>query len=93
MSKINMYAIKDTVAEKFSDVFHQPNHAAAVRVFKTTAMTPGNHIHSCPEDFELYLVGHWNDQEGRISPCTPEKLEFVIETPNPDEATPKRYAE
>lgn len=67
--KLNIYSIRDNLAEIFHRPFFETNNATAIRAFSDTA-DKQPHI----EDYSLYLVGEWNDQNGQIVPCEPQRI-------------------
>lgn len=74
--KINVYGIKDRVANGYGHPFlcaNSPKHALAVRQFEEYIGTSGmtfNHA----DDFSLYLLGTYDDSNGEFV----NNNEFVI---------------
>lgn len=59
--KVDMYAIKDVVSGAFAPPFLGKNDAVAIRSFrKTLGQNP------FPDDYELYLIGGYDDETGLV---------------------------
>lgn len=73
---INMYAMKDKKTG-FLQPHLDTNHKAAKRAFQLALATAkGDSIMGfCPEDFELYYIGEFDNESGKISqPTLPDFL-------------------
>ena len=64
---IKIYFIRDDKAESFHTTFHQHNDALASRAFVQLLETDGSMLATAPQDFRLYCVGEFNDQEGTLT--------------------------
>ena len=62
----NIYAIKDTKVG-FLQIFISSNDYTALRDFSNVVNTDGTLIYSNYEDFELYCLGTYNQENGEIS--------------------------
>ena len=61
--KLQLYSVRDTVAELFHAPRHMHNHAVAVRNFtEWLDQDDGGHVHL--EDYNLYYVGEFDDETG-----------------------------
>ena len=60
--KMNLYVIRDLVADECGPVFEANNDAVAVRNFKNLLQKDGVY----PEDYELLLVGNINRKIGEV---------------------------
>lgn len=73
MDKINVYSIRDTVAERFGPLFEALNDAVAVRNFKAViskTMYEG--------DFILYKLAEYDSEMGYIMPLNaPQMIEVA----------------
>jgi hypothetical protein len=68
MKKV-MVCVKDTVSEIFHDIRCEVNTASAIRSFsQSLADTPHK------DDYQLYLVGEQDQNNGQIEPCDPVRI-------------------
>lgn len=65
---LNIYAIHDITAECFTQPFYAVNNATASRILSNVVSTPGSSIYDNPEDFRLYRIGQFDEQNGQILP-------------------------
>lgn len=70
MEKLLVVAVKDRGADLFNRPFYCPTEAVAVRQFanEVNREASDNPLFTNPTDFELYVVGRWDDVEGCLSP-------------------------
>lgn len=66
-------AVKDTAAQTFGRLFPVAHGNAAIRSFsdevnRASTQQEQNDLFSHPDDFELYELGHYDDQLGAIVP-------------------------
>lgn len=61
------FAVRDTKADTFSQspVFYK-NQAVAIREFAKAVNDPDSMMSDTPEDFSLWFVGYWNDEDGDL---------------------------
>lgn len=78
MSKLSVYAIRDTKAEAFHRPFYSHNHATAMRSVETEVNNPETGLKN-PEDFQLYHLGEYEEQTGILKTHAPEHLINVME--------------
>lgn len=64
--KKNMYSIFDTKAKVYSDPFYTLNDSIARRMFENLVNDPQTDVFKHPNDFQLFLVGEYDDQTGKI---------------------------
>lgn len=66
------YAVKDL---KVGFMMPQPfpNDEAAKRAFEISAQDPRSPLNQCPQDYEFWRLGHFDDQTGILTPA----VEFV----------------
>lgn len=67
--KLNIYAIRDTKAEAFMQPFFERTNETATRAVQTATEKDGN-FRTYAEDYSLWLIGNFNDNNGKISPET-----------------------
>ena len=77
---LELYSIRDAKAEAYGNPFTQKTKGEALRSFMTAVNDPKTTLHQYPEDFDLYQIGTWNDQNGKIDHLeTPKHLAKAIE--------------
>lgn len=64
MAMVSIYSIKDTAVQKFMPAFTAPNDASATRAVRNILNKPGSELAFQPEDYELYLIGFYDDDSG-----------------------------
>jgi hypothetical protein len=62
----NVYSIKDAKSNTFANPFYSVNHNTAIRSFNQAAADPNTTISQYPEDFSLYHLGTYNDENGKL---------------------------
>lgn len=65
MSEKVLVSVFDKVANLYSPVMTEVNQESAVRNFKLGAKQ-NQQISACPDDYELRLVGIWDDETGKV---------------------------
>ena len=68
--KLKIYSIRDAKAEVFNRPFFLHTHGEAERAFAQNAAEPKSMINQYPEDYDLYCIGEFDDQTGKIEPLT-----------------------
>lgn len=73
---LNMYSVRDRKAMEFSDPFVAKNDAVAQRFIVSSFIRSTEGID--PDDFELYRVGAWSNETGKITPGDyPEQIPIM----------------
>lgn len=70
--KPQICAIFDKKAAAYQAPFAVKHINLAVRWFHACSKEQGHDINKWPTDYELYWVGEWDDETGKITPRTPE---------------------
>lgn len=70
---INLYSVKDTKLGKYCQPFTAPNNEIAKRMLHSTVRAGGNNIADYPEDFQLYKLGHYEEDTGELH----NEMEFI----------------
>lgn len=70
-----VYSIRDSKGDFWAPRVFQ-NEPSAVRDLAMVANETGNVISFAPRDFELYYVGDFDSETGKLIPC--EVLKFVV---------------
>lgn len=68
--------VKDRAAEIFNRPFFVPHRNVAIRDFtdEVNRAAADNQLNKHPDDFDLYLLGEFNDNTGEFSISTPQVL-------------------
>jgi hypothetical protein len=68
--------VKDRAAEVFNRPFFVPHRNVAIRDFtdEVNRSAADNQLNKHPDDFDLYLLGEFNDNSGEFSISTPQVL-------------------
>lgn len=70
-----IYSIRDQKSEIFNLPFHKKTHGEAERDFRSLVNDKNSMVHKYPEDFDLYYIGDYDDNTGRITPLdTPQHV-------------------
>lgn len=68
---LKVFAVYDSKAEAYFPPFYESTHATGIRQFSNKVGTPNHPWAQHPEDFSLFCVGSFDDQNGVITPCSP----------------------
>lgn len=72
---LKIYSIRDSKTQTFNTPFYQKTHGEAERNFSKAVTDSKTTISQYPEDFDLYYLGEYNDNEGKHSPLdTPQHI-------------------
>lgn len=72
---LKMFSIRDTKGEIFNPPYFAKTHGEAERQFKTLTNDSKSTINQYPEDFDLYYLGDYDDQTGKLKSLdTPQHL-------------------
>lgn len=69
-----IFAVRDSKAEYFNPPMFFHTIGEAERAFKHTASKQDNSIGQFPQDFDLWLLGEYDDQTGKIQQHEPMHL-------------------
>lgn len=64
--KLQIYSIRDLKGSMYNVPFFQPTHGTAERSFNELIRDPQSLVHKYPADYELFHVGTFDDETGRI---------------------------
>lgn len=79
--KQKLYAIRDSKGEAYGPPFIQKTHGEAERTFQELSNDGKSQIAKYPEDFDLYYLGVWDDNAGKIETLdTPMHIVKAINT-------------
>lgn len=72
--KYLLVSIKDRALEAYQAVGNVRAKGEAIRVFMDMIADSNTPQGKHPDDYDIYLVGYFDDQTGQLEPTTPEKL-------------------
>lgn len=82
MQKLKMFSIRDGKGEIFHAPFYAKTHGEAERTFNENASNPESMIHKYPQDYDLYFVGEYDDQTGKLkAEDTPQHMIKAVNLP------------
>lgn len=76
---MNLYTIKDRAADTFCVPYTEPSDSAARRGFKIIKEDEKSMIGKFPDDYELYYVGSFDSNTGRLIPEMLRRIDNVEE--------------
>lgn len=72
---LKMYSIRDSKGELFNTPFFNKSHGEAERNFRTLVNDGKSTVNKYPEDFDLYYLGDYDDNDGKCIPLdTPQHI-------------------
>jgi hypothetical protein len=63
-----LVALYDRVTEAFAPIMTCHTRGEAIRSFRQECQNKESPIHKNPTDYELYVLGSYNDLDGKIEP-------------------------
>lgn len=77
---LEIYSIRDSGARFFSTPIYARARGQALREFSNLVKDPKSIIHAAPEHYDLYFLGHWDDNSGKHETLpSPEHISKAIE--------------
>lgn len=73
-----MYAVYDAKAGSFKPPYFCVNDAVAMRMFAQTVANV-EELHRFPEDFQMFYLGEFDDDTGKIEPVVPEVVLTAVQ--------------
>lgn len=83
MPKYSLYSVRDEAAAVFTDPQIAPFDEVAIRNFDYAALK-NDIMNFRPEDFSLWIVGHFDSDNGVITPLGPMKIKHGMRKENTD---------
>lgn len=75
---LQVMAVYDAKARSYAKPFFVAHVDVGKRAFMTHANTPGNEMYENPEDFTLFHLGSWNDENARyLDTVEPVQVAFA----------------
>lgn len=75
--EFKIFTVYDMKAEFFGQPFFEQEEASAIRSFGDAVndgSNPANQWFKHPEDFQLYLIGSFDNERGELKTCLPKAL-------------------
>lgn len=64
---LHIYSMYDSAAKAYTVPFYAQSDGVAWRLFADKVNDPETVVGKHPEQFTLYLIGHWDDENGSIT--------------------------
>lgn len=81
---LKMFSIRDAKSELFNIPFMKATEGEAERDFRSVVNDEKSFPHKYPEDFDLYHLGTYDDNTGKVEPLdTPRHMVKAIQLVNP----------
>ncbi len=77
--KVKMFAVHDTKAAAYLQPWFQTTDALAIRNFADCINDKNHNFGRHPEDYNLFLIGEFNDQDAMLETHAPKSLGNGIE--------------
>lgn len=72
--KLNIYAIYDVKISAYSQPYYSHTNGSALRAFADHVNDPQSQPNKHPEDYQLFHLGTFDDQDGTITGNTPQHI-------------------
>lgn len=73
--ELKMFSIRDSKGAIYNQPMFARSHGEAERAFQTEAQNTNSMINKFPEDFDLFFIGTYDDQTGKVDPLpTPQHI-------------------
>lgn len=69
-----LVALYDRATEAFAPIMTVHTRNEAIRSFRQAVNDPNTPVYAHPTDYELYIVGDYNDETGEITPLPKEMI-------------------
>lgn len=80
---LKAYSIRDSKADVFNTPFYQKTHGEAERTFQQLAKDEKSTICKYPDDFDLYYLGEYDDQTGKMESLdSPQHIVKAVQIKN-----------
>lgn len=74
MHKMILVSVRDKKAEAFHPPYAVPTKGIAIRAFGDAVVKGGSDLSAHPEDFDLFLVGEFDQITGKIEVVAPVSI-------------------
>ena len=72
--RIHIYAIYDKKVKVYGTPFFYTDDISATRSFLRLKADPQSFLHSFPDDYDLYRIGTYDDQDAKMVSLQPTEL-------------------
>lgn len=72
--KLIICAVKDRALDGFMRPMFVPSVGMAVRAFQDEINRPDGELYKHPGDYDLYVLGDWDEATGAFDSGTPERV-------------------
>lgn len=74
--KMNVFAIKDKALNCYGPLFNSPTVESGIRTFRDVVLfgEENNRYRRSPQDYDLYLIGTYDDEKGELAASSPTLL-------------------
>lgn len=69
-----MFSVWDSKSGLYGQPYFAQREEVAVRHFAAALSDPESMLGKFPEDFTLFHIGHFNEESGTLTPCTPTSV-------------------
>ncbi len=76
---MKIFTIRDSKAEAYHNPFFATNIALAIRMLEQTVQDQSTLLAKYPADFELFIIGEFDDQAGLVEPTPSVSLGRLID--------------
>lgn len=84
--QMKMYSVRDAKAQIYHPPYYKHTHGEAERDFRTLTNDEKSTLSQYPEDFDLYFLGEYDDQTGKMLPLdTPQHVIKAIDCKTPQQ--------
>jgi len=73
MALLSVFAVRDSATDSFGLPIFQSSARSAIRLFSDEVNRPDSLMGLHPEDFELFLIGTFDQDKGILTPLSPEQ--------------------
>lgn len=74
MQSMILVSVRDKKAEAFHPPYAVPTRGIAIRAFGDAVLKGGSDLSAHPEDFDLFLVGEFDQISGKIQVVSPVSI-------------------
>lgn len=74
MNKMILVSVRDKKAEAFHPPYTVPTKGIAIRAFGDAVLKGGTDLSQHPEDFDLFMIGEFDQLSGKLIPCDPVSI-------------------
>lgn len=72
MSLLKVFSVFDVKAEAYLRPFFVKTRGQAIRGFSDAVNDPQHEFHAHPDDYTLFQIGEFDEDEGKLIPAVPE---------------------